>query len=319
MENIVEILNEQLESIEESYIPQYGHSLIMLDVEEKDVELLAGMYPRGKVSALVAEGGVGKTWTLVASSLSISSGIAFLPTDNYEICDNKRVLLIDTEGRVKTFVRRIDLLGGSRNNYVTAKNPLEIPIFSNEEDRNTIELVVEHEKIDLIIIDSFAGFSNVDENTCQVLECLQWLSKIALKYDCAIVFTQLINKGELKEGRITTKSVRGFSGITQWCELIWAVDCPTASDELKRLYQIKNNISKKDEKDYIFELKEEGLITWKDYTDQNKSKKRSRQEILREYYHLTNIQIAKLIQEQEPNLKIKSLEMWVSRNRELTK
>lgn len=317
MADIVEILQEQLELVEENYIPQYGHSLIMLDVEEKEVELLAGMYPRGKVSALVAEGGVGKTWTLVASSLSVTSGISFLPTENYEVADNKRVLLIDTEGRVKTFVRRIDLLGGSRTNYVTAKNPLEIPIFSNEEDRNTIELVVEHEKIDLVIIDSFAGFSNVDENTCQVLECLQWLSKIALKYNCAIVFTQLINKGELKEGRITTRSVRGFSGITQWCELIWALDCPTATDELKRLYQIKNNISKKDEKDYIFELKEEGLITWKDYTNQLKTKKRSRQEILRDNFQLSNIEIAKLIQENEPNLKLKSLEMWVSRNRDI--
>lgn len=46
-------------------------------------------------------------------------------------------------------------------------------------------------------------------------------------------------------------------------------------------------------------------------------KKVSRQEILRENFHLSNIEIARLIQEQEPTLKIKSLEMWVSRNREI--
>lgn len=42
-----------------------------------------------------------------------------------------------------------------------------------------------------------------------------------------------------------------------------------------------------------------------------------RKQILRDNFELTNIEIARLIQEQEPTLKIKSLEMWVSRNRDI--
>jgi RecA-family ATPase len=275
------------------------------------------MFPRGKITALVADSGVGKTWVLVAATLSITSNIPFLPNEEYDVTDDKKVLIIDTEGRIKTFVQRIDILKGSRDNYLCAKDPLEIAVFTNEQDRQSIELVIQHQKIDLVIIDSLAGFNSVDENTCQVLECLHWLSKIALKYNCAIVFTQLINKSELKDGRITNKSVRGFSGIIQWCQLVWGLDVPTGDDSLKRLYQVKNNLTEKDTRDYLFQLTKTNGIVWKtfDIGFNFKSKKEQRLSILKENADKSNIDIAKLIQEYEPQTKLKSLEIWVARNR----
>lgn len=294
------------------YIPKYGHTVTTLDIDEREIEFVAGMFPRGRVSAIVAESGIGKTWVLVASSLSVTSGIPFLPSDNYTTSSDQRVLVVDTEGRIRTFVQRIDLLGGDRQYYITPKSPLEIAVFSNPEDRETIELILQNEDIALMFIDSFAGFSSVDENTCQVLESLQWLSKLALKYDVAVVFTQLINKAELREGRITTKSVRGFSGIPQWAEIIWGLDTPTGDSSVKRLYQVKNNIEQKNPTDFIFELKDGGIV-WK--TQAVLPTKETRFKIMRENLEDSNIAIARKILELEPDTKLKSLEVWVAKNR----
>jgi hypothetical protein len=301
------------------YTPEKSQPLMFLDLDVEQVDYVAGMYPRGKVSALVADAGIGKGWVLVASSLSITSGIPFLPKEGVKVTTTGKVLVIDTEGRIKTFVRRIDELGGDRTYYSTPKSPLEIAIFENKEDTQLIEEILSVEEIDLVIIDSFSGFSSVDENTCAVLPCLQWLATMALKYNVAIVFTQVINKGELHSNRITTKSVRGFSGIYQWVELMWALDIPSNDKTLKRLYQIKNNVEQQDTTDYIFKL-DNSVITWVNHTDlvistKTRTKLDTRLEILNANTNLSGVEVAKLIQEKEPFTKLNTLIQWVSKER----
>jgi RecA-family ATPase len=288
----------------------YAYEITMLDANISGSELLGGLFPRGKVSSLVAEGGVGKTFVLVASSLAVTSNQPFLPDS--DSTNQLKVLLIDTEGRLREFVRRVDIFNGNRANYYTPKHPLEICTFSNETDRVVIEKTIVAKDIGLVIVDSFAGFSNVDENTNAVLPALQWLSSLALKYNTAIVFTQLVNKSENKNNRITTKSVRGFSGITQWCEMVWALDKPTADKTMRRLYQIKNNVTEEDPTDYLFKI-QNNQILWQ--TTNNTTKHQRRFELMSNNPKLSNKEIAKLIQQEEPDMKLGSIEMWISRNR----
>ena len=59
------------------------------------------MFPVGRLSCLVGNGGVGKSFTLLLPSLSITDKRVFLPTDNYPLFDDKEVLVIDTENRSK--------------------------------------------------------------------------------------------------------------------------------------------------------------------------------------------------------------------------
>jgi RecA-family ATPase len=295
------------------YVPQYGGSVSSLENEvEHDRVFIGGMFPKGVVSALIAESGIGKTWVMAGCSLSATSGIPFLPTEDYEPIDSGKVLIIDTEGRIVTFVKRVKALGGKTEYYITPrKNPKEIARYSNDADVADIELILEHEKPELIIIDSFAGFSTVDENTYQVNLSLQWMMDVASRYYTAVVFTQLTNKSEQRNGRITTKSIRGFSGIHQFAEIIWGLDCPSNDSTVKRLYEVKNNINQKSSVDYYFELNN-SQITWK---DSELDSKQRRHKILKENLGLSNVDIARKIVAGEPNVKLKSIETWVGNNR----
>lgn len=292
-----------------------GYCLADLKLEEQPVEYIAGMFPKGKVSALVGESGKGKGWVLPAASMTITSGKPFLPNTDYEIRDDGKVLIIDTEARIATYSRRLKELGGNLKNYFIPADPTKLLVYRRKEDRKLIEKSIQDFGTELIILDSFAGFSNADENSSGVNDALTWFLEITLKYNVALVFTQLVNKGELLDGKITLKSVRGHSEIAQFAEAIWAIDTPnTHNDKTKRLYQVKNNNHMKDSQEYIFTL-ENSIITFTDEVIQTeKAKIAKRLEILNANKGKKPAEIAKLIKAIEPDTLENTLTTWVARN-----
>lgn len=305
------VLSPELEPYE-PYRPVKGYSLLDIDDTDQPVEYIGGLFPKGKLSALVGESGKGKSWVLIAASLTITSNIPFLPTDNYTLKSTDKTLIIETEGRIKEYRKRIEELGGKVDNYLTPSHHSKILGFQNKEDIQLIENVINYDAIEYVIIDSFAGFSSVDENSYQVLPCLKWLCEIALKYNVAVTFTQLANKGEQKKGRLTNKSIRGFSGIHQFPELIWGLDVPKTSDDItKRLYQVKNNIEQKDVVDYVFKLDKSTITFTDEIIETQKNRMDKRREIRNLNMGKFPQEIAKLIQQVEPEAKLNSLTQWV--------
>lgn len=67
----------------------------------------------------------------------------------------------------------------------------------------------------------------------------------------------------------------------------------------------------------IIKLNKVNKITWGSCGEEFKSKKEIRLSILKANRDKTNVEIAKLIQEKEPATKIKSLEIWIARNRNI--
>lgn len=67
--------------------------------------------------------------------------------------------------------------------------------------------------------------------TCSVLPCMKWLVHLATTSKAAVVFTQLANKSETKDGRLTLKSVRGYSGIPQLPVAVWIIDTPDSNED----------------------------------------------------------------------------------------
>lgn len=296
--------------------PKIGHSLKNLNLDKEPVEYIAGMFPKAKVSALVGESGKGKGWILPSAALTITDAKPFLPIEDYELKNTGKVLIVDTEGRIRTYAQRIRELGGSLDNYLSPSDDLRVFGFQSE-DIELIEKVIEIDQTEFVIFDSFAGFSAVDENTCAVLPCLRWFTDIALKYKVAVTFTQLANKSELKDGRLTIKSMRGFSGIHQFPEIVWGIDTPDSNnDKLKRLYQLKNNIEQKDIEDYMFVLDKSTITFTGERIETQKSKMAKRTEILEANADKKPSEIAKLIQEVEPNTSLNTLIQWVKRQTE---
>lgn len=274
-------------------------------MKEQNIEYIGGMFPKGKVSALIGCSGIGKSWTLIGASLSITTNKLFLPLENYNTYDNKGVLIVETEGRIRTYVERLNMLEANLHNYTTPTGFNYICRFNNPKDRQLIEDVIEADKHELVIIDSFAAFSSVDENTCQVMDCLNWLIEIALKYDIAVVFTQLANKVETA-GKLSSKSTRGFSGIIQIPELIWAIDEP--QKDVKRLYQVKNNITKLDQNEYLFQIKDNDI----EFEIKNGT---SRLDLYNGNKSKSDIEILEILKQHEPFVSVDTLKKWLQRKR----
>lgn len=285
-----------------------GYCMSLVQARMRPLEYIGGMFPKGKLSMLVADTGKGKSYCLIGASLALTSGISFLPTQDYQVRFDGKVLVTETEGRISAYDERIRLSGGNINHYFTAQPPFEIAVFSVEKDKQRIERTIADQGIELWIVDSFSGFSNVDENTCQVFPCLQWFVSIAQKYNVAVVVTHLVNKSE-KESRYTTRSVRGFSGITQFPELIWALD--DVGDTTKRLYQIKNNIRGLPSPEYRYTVDPDNPgFNWVTVGEAPKSKIQVRKQLLADNPDLTPRELAVLLHKQEPQTTLESLYQW---------
>lgn len=285
--------------------------------EENNIDYIAGMFPVGRLTMLIGDGSVGKSYICILASLTITSGKEFLPIDSYVITDKEKVLIIETESRIKLFCKRIIESGGNIDNYAVPGEAFYNLEFSSIEDRKIIEDCIKIDNPKLVIVDGFAGFSSVDENTSAVMPCLKWLAYIAEKYNTAVVITHFINKGELQQGKLYSKSVRGFTGLFQYPQLIWAIDIPNVNkDIVKRLYQIKNNIEQKDKVDYIFKLDNNTaeLLDNQEF----KSKKDKRIELLNNNKNKDIKELVNLLIELEPNTKRDTLYRFVRNYTEKT-
>jgi len=237
----------------------YEYTLEDVQVLEESIEYVGGLFPRGRLSGLVGKSSDGKSLVTTLSALSITDNIPF---SSIYPCNNKdtgRALILDSEGRLRTLKQRVLKAGGTPKKFLIAAESCKILGYESTEDRKAIEECIEAYCPEFFVVDSFAAFSSEDENTFAVMPCLKWLVMLCVKYNMAGVITQLVNKSEQKDGRITMNSVRGFSGITQMTELIWAIDNPSSNPNGRRLYQVKNNICEKDDKDYFFVIDDCGI------------------------------------------------------------
>jgi len=275
---------------------------------------VGGMFPVGKVSALVGNGGVGKSFSVLLASLSITNGQRFLPKDDYPVFDDKDVMVIDTENRAFSFCERVELAGGNLERYyVPAESLCSNISYFDKRDKESIEEEIQDENTLMVIVDSLAGFNGgIDENSIAASESIKWLGSLAQKYNKAIVITHFLNKSEIT-GRITTENMRGHSSCQQYMELIWAIDKEKGSEKIKRLYQIKNNITELDETVYKFKLTDASAEFILDSNTNETDTKANRIKIYEENVNKSEREIATLIQATEPESYLHNLIAWVKR------
>jgi RecA-family ATPase len=286
------------------------------ELPREETIYIGGMFPVGKVSAVVANGGVGKSWCVLLASLSITKGVRFLPNEEYPVWNDKDVMVIDTENRAKTFCERVILAGGSLERYyVPGEDICSAITYFDKRDKESIEEEIQDPNTMMVIVDSLAGFNGgIDENTVAASESIKWLGRLAQKYNKAVVLTHFLNKSEVTN-RINTENMRGHSSCQQYMELIWAIDKDKGSEKIKRLYQIKNNITEIDDTVYRFKLTEasaEFLVT---PTAEETSLKEKRAKIFEANIDKSDKEIAELILIEEPTSYLHNLVAWVKRRR----
>jgi len=270
---------------------------------KKDIEFIGGLFPKGMLSLLMGGSGIGKSSIAQGAMQSVTDGRKFLNTDNYKPIDTGTVVVIDTEGRIEIFKQRVQSLGATLSKFIIpGDDPTKLFSFQSREDLKLIEDCIKEYQPQALIIDSFALFSTVDENTSAVLPCIKWMKKMSLKYNLAAITTQLVNKSEIKGGRLTKDSVRGFSGLNQVPELIYAIDNHPDNNSFMRLYQVKNTIGQKDDNDYFFCIEDSGVIFVDEVPTSGNLRTSDRQLLIDEHKEKSNSEIAEILIKVEPSL-----------------
>ena len=289
------------------YLSEYVNDM------DNDTQYIGGLFPKGKLSMIVAEGGIGKTELMLHASLGVTAGKSLLPGNHY-VTDQGYVMLIETESRKRDWIRRLVNLEANMSRYYIPKTINDTINGNNKEDIKAIYSDIEARPPELIIVDSLLGFNmGVDENTVAVGPGMCVLADIAEQFNIAVVCTHYLNK-TLVNKRISVNNIRGHSTYNQLPQLIWALE--KEDTLLRKLYQIKNNLNNLDTTVHKFTVKNNQIV-FADIAEQQieTGTKGVRNKIYADNITKSDKQIALLIQQKEPNQTIYNLINWVKRKR----
>ena len=108
-----------------------------------------------------------------------------------------------------------------------------------------LEMLIEHEGITLVVIDSLRGSHRMDENSSDLVNMLSRLAGIARNANIAIlVVHHLRKKSAMESANVTMDRIRGSSAISAMCRVIFCLE-PVDFGSMKaiRMKQIKNNLA----------------------------------------------------------------------------
>lgn len=241
--------------------------------------------PRGKLTLIAANPGVGKTYLMTYISARVSTGRPifegrFIEGSEYRGVNPGRVLYITAEdGAADTIVPRLQWCGADLKRIHVKECESEGLTYSSAEFRDMITLL----KPDLVIADPFQAFftEKADINAPNKTRAQLFpVIRLADETNAAIVLVCHLNKN--KQGDIITR-VLGSMDIVGCCRSMLAVgNVPGKAEGLKFISHEKSSLAKAGET-YLFRLdpsdggvRIEGTtsLTFDDYAAMERSKRK---------------------------------------------
>ena len=141
--------------------------LLKMDVPIPEV-MLAPWLRRGTLAMIVAQAGVGKTWTALSIADALSTGGSVF-NGLWNAPQPRKVLYIDGEMSLSDMQRRIGLLGTDNDNFRLCNPDLDrenkcLNIASSDCQKQ-IEETISRYNIDVVVIDNVASLYRVDVNS----------------------------------------------------------------------------------------------------------------------------------------------------------
>jgi hypothetical protein len=209
--------------------------------------LLGNVFCRRMVSALVADGAVGKTAFRLLQALSVATGRQLTGEPVFQ---RGRVLYVSLEDDCNELRRRVraamlhydirneEIEGwlflaapeGKAGKLVTINARTKRPEISKM--KGAIEQVIVRERIDLLILDPLVKTHDVEENDNSAMDVvIQTLSGLAVDYDIAVDILHHTSKGSADPGN--AHRARGASAVNNGARLVYTLS-PMSSDEADR-------------------------------------------------------------------------------------
>ena len=212
--------------------------------------------PRGYVTMLAADPGVGKSLLALTVCKMILEGGAFF--DGQEISRPslvplKRVLWVEAEAGEPFHMSRAEVLNINPLQMIEPRRTGQdfvTPSLSSAEDKATIAELMNHPDVIFGVVDSLsAATSGTDENSSQAGSHMKWLSELSRDSGKTILVIHHMNKSGIRtrgSGSPTLADIRGTSALLQHARMIWTLDNPNPEDPTQlRLSCAKSNLGAK--------------------------------------------------------------------------
>ena len=202
-------------------------------------DYIAGIFPRKRISAVIAAPGTGKTWFLQRTVSDLSCGGAIF--DGFAEEPQPLISVVFAgEAGADIMIRR-----AAATNWPVNKEKVKIygmidaekkglSLMLDEDDgKKNIERIIKHNAPDIVFFDTLGSFHNSDENKADEMKpILRWLLVLAELYNTAIVLMHHSRKMQGKEvGRaLTQDDTIGSSIFNRLVSLIISIE-PTKDDE----------------------------------------------------------------------------------------
>lgn len=210
-----------------------------------------GWLPRGFVSLLVAQSGMGKSTLALRLAASRMCGWSW-PDGTLCEAELGPVVWVDTEASQALLLERADAwelpaerihlpsLGGS--------DPLADVLLDSPEGWAAVLSAVDAHKPALLVVDALRGAHRGRENDSELVTLMSSLAALARDKCIAVLVLHHLRKANQFErlDEVTLDRIRGSGVIVQYSRVILAIDRPDpAQPERHRLSVIKSNLAKR--------------------------------------------------------------------------
>ena len=195
--------------------------------------LLGNTFCRRFVSALIADGGVGKTSLRIAQAIALASGKEITGEHVFQRC---RVLVVSLEDDRDELRRRVnatlihhDLKPSDVKGYLFLAAPKGLRLAEMKAGSPTVgelevalQEVIEGNNIDLVILDPFVKSHGMEENSNNEIDFVcGLLASIAVKNNCAVDAPHHTNKSPAAAG--DGNKSRGASAFKDAARLVYSL------------------------------------------------------------------------------------------------
>jgi hypothetical protein len=203
-----------------------------------------GWMPKGFLSLLASESGVGKSALLLRLCKSFILQQPW-PDGSPVMEEGGCVLWCEAEAAQAINLQRArDWAIPLDHIYAPLKRVSEDINLDELTHRDAIEEWARSPNVRWIVVDSLRGSHHGDEDSSQSVFVLKWLAELARDTGKSITVTHHFRKkGKEEAGEISLDRLRGSSAIPQFARLIWVLDVPDlCNKQVKRLSVIKSNL-----------------------------------------------------------------------------
>lgn len=222
--------------------------------------VVKNLFAKKYISIYFSEPGIGKTWTTLDLGLKLSNGKSVF--NNIET-EKAKVLLFEGDAPDSLLKERINKFDAKQNDeyfkyvnrYTADRHGIDITLVTSTGLKN-LELLISDFMPDMIIIDTLISFINDEKDAEEIRVAIDFLRKIAEKYNCHILVCHHSRKRESgeKKKKLDQSDVIGSSVISRLASVVIGID-KHEQNPLQRVLSLKKSWFRPFES-LLFEIKD---------------------------------------------------------------